>query len=309
MADPVIDLFPGFSTQRIATPAGEIFARIGGSGPPLLLLHGYPETHAMWHRLAPKLAPHFTVVAADLRGYGRSFIAPTLAGHESYSKRVMAADMVAVMAGLGFKAFSVVGHDRGARVTYRMMLDHPAVVTSGVLLDIMTTADLWETINRRQIMRMYHWPFLAQAAPLPERMIAGDPRGFLESRFQRGDAILPAWLEPAVLEDYWSAFSNPARVHATCEDYRAGATCDVVHDEADRAVGHTITSPLLVIWGTRGNLAETADPLDLWRRWCPHVSGQAVESGHFIPEEHPGAIITTVLPFLLNDGSRGGSSV
>ncbi len=299
MAGSPMDLFPSFSTQTIATPNGAMFARIGGSGPPLLLLHGYPETHAMWHRLAPTLARHFTVVAADLRGYGRSFIAPTVAGHETYSKRAMAADMVAAMASLGFKAFSVIGHDRGARVAYRMMLDHPTVVSRGVLLDIISTADLWDTINRRRIMRMYHWPFLAQAAPLPEHMIAGDSRRYLESRFKRGQAGLPGWLEPTVLEDYWSAFSDPARVHATCEDYRASATCDVIHDEADRAVGHTIVSPLLVIWGTHGNLADTAAPLDLWRRWCPHVSGQAVESGHFIPEENPEALVTTVLPFLL----------
>jgi haloacetate dehalogenase len=294
-----MDLFPGFATHQLATPAGEIFARVGGSGPPLLLLHGYPETHAMWHWLTPTLAKHFTVVAADLRGYGRSFVAPTVAGHDTYSKRAMATDMVAAMAALGFGAFAVMGHDRGARVTYRMMLDQPAVVTRGVLLDIITTADLWNTINLRRIMRMYHWPFLAQAAPLPERMIAGDPRWYLEGRFQRGAAQMPEWLAPAVLADYWAAFRDPARVHATCEDYRASATCDVTHDEADRAVGHTIAAPLLVIWGTRGNLTDTVDPLDLWRRWCPHVSGQAVESGHFIPEENPDAVITTVLPFLL----------
>jgi haloacetate dehalogenase len=292
------DLFPGFATHHVATPEGRIFARVGGAGPPLLLLHGYPETHAMWHRLAPTLAQHFTVVAADLRGYGRSFIAPTVPGHESYAKRAMANDMVAAMAALGFAQFALMGHDRGGRVSYRMLLDHPDVVTRCVLLDIITTADLWDTITLARIMRMYHWPFLAQPAPLPERMIGGDPRWFLDSRFARGADALPDWLEPAVLADYWAAFSDPARVHATCEDYRAGATCDVAHDAADRAVGHSIRAPLLIVWGTRGNLSETPDPLRLWRQWCPGVTGQAVESGHFIPEENPAAVLTAAVPFL-----------
>ncbi len=292
------DLFPGFATREIETPAGCIHARVGGNGPPLLMLHGYPETHAMWHRIAPALAADFTVVAPDLRGYGRSFIAPTVAGHETYSKRAMAADMVAAMAALGFRRFAVMGHDRGARVTYRMMLDHPSVVSRGVLLDIITTADLWATIDRSRIMRMYHWPLLAQPAPLPETLIGGDARDYLEGRFRRGGAALPAWLEPAVLEDYWQAFRDPARRHATCEDYRAGATCDVDHDAADVASGRTIDAPLLALWGTRGNLSDHADPLALWRRWAPCVQGHAIESGHFIPEENPDAVLEATREFL-----------
>jgi haloacetate dehalogenase len=290
--------FPGFIERNIAIPDGVIHVRVGGSGPPLLLLHGYPETHAMWHRTAPALAAQFTVVVADLRGYGQSFIAPTVDGHTTYSKRAMAADMVAVMANLGFPRFAVMGHDRGARVTYRMMLDHPATVTRAVLLDIITTADLWATIDRPRIMRMYHWPLLAQPAPLPEKLLDANPRDYLEGRFRRGGAELPRWLEPTILDAYWQAFRDPARRHATCEDYRASATCDVDHDTADRAAGRKIDAPLMVLWGTRGNLAEHADPLNLWRPWCPRVRGQAIDSGHFIPEENPSAVLAAATAFL-----------
>jgi haloacetate dehalogenase len=292
------DLFPGFRSETITTPNGDIFARIGGTGPPLLLLHGYPETHAMWHRLAPELAKPFTVVAADLRGYGRSFVAPTDATHEAYSKRAMAADMNAAMRHLGHERFAVMGHDRGGRVTYRLALDHPAAVTRVVLLDIITTLDLWATIDHSRMLRMYHWAFLAQNAPLPERMIGGDPRAYLEGRFSRGAATLPTWLDADVLEDYWTAFSDPARLHATCEDYRAGATCDLAHDQADRDASRVITAPVLCLWGTRGNLADTPDPLSLWRPWCLNLRGHAVDSGHFIPEENPAAVLAAVVPYL-----------
>jgi haloacetate dehalogenase len=297
MTKDVHGLFPGFAGRHVATPDGDVFARTGGSGPPLLLLHGYPETHAMWHRVAPALAQHFTVVAPDLRGYGRSFVAPNIAGHESYSKRAMARDMRAVMAALGYDTFALMSHDRGARVAYRMMLDHPGLVTRGVLLDIITSADLWATLTRTRIMRMYHWPFLAQPAPLPEKMINADARGFLEGRFRRGAAALPPWLDAAVLTDY-AAFCDPARVHASCEDYRAGATCDVDHDEADQAAGRTIACPVQLIWGVRGNLADTPDPLGLWQPWCQSITGQPVDSGHFIPEENPKALLDAALPFL-----------
>jgi haloacetate dehalogenase len=293
-----IDLFPGFARAELPTPAGTIFARVGGSGPPLLCLHGYPETHAMWHRVAPELARHFTVVCADLRGYGRSFVAPTVAGHETYSKRAMAADMVAAMAHLGLKQFSLLAHDRGARVAYRLALDHPDVVTRVALLDIITTHDLWATIDRARIMRMYHWAFLAQPAPLPERLIERDARDYLEGRFRRGAATVPAWLDPHVLDDYWLSFRDPTRLHASCEDYRAGATCDVDHDARDHAAKRMIKAPVRVVWGERGNLALTADPLALWRVWAPGVTGTAVDSGHFIPEENPKAMLASVLPFL-----------
>ena len=292
------DLFLGFRPRDIATPSGQMYALVGGSGPPLLLVHGYPETHAMWHHVAPVLAERFTVVAADLRGYGRSFIAPSVPGHESYAKRAMATDMVALMDHLGYARFAVMGHDRGARVTYRMMLDHPDAVTAGVLLDIISTADLWATIDRPRILRMYHWAFLAQPAPLPEHLIGADPRDYLDGRFRRGSKTLPTWLAPAALDDYRRMFDDPARRHATCEDYRAGATCDVDHDEADLATRRQIAAPLLCLWGTRGNLADTPDPLALWRRWCPHIEGQSIDSGHFIPEENPSALLAAVLPFL-----------
>jgi haloacetate dehalogenase len=293
------DLFAGFETRTVATPDGGIFARIGGAGPPLLLLHGYPETHAMWHQVASALARHFTVVAADLRGYGRSFIAPSVGGHRTYAKRTMAADMLAVMRALGHPQFAVMGHDRGARVTYRLLLDHPGVVTRAVLLDIMTTADFWATLDRRNALRMYHWMFLAQPAPLPEHLIGGDPLVYLEGRFRRGAPTMPGWLNPHVLADYAAAFRQSERRHATCEDYRAGATCDVDDDLADRAAGRSIAVPTRLLWGTRGNLAETADPLALWRPWCPDITGAAIDCGHFIPEEAPAALLADVLPWLL----------
>lgn len=286
-----VDLFPGFRALPVPTRDGDIFVRVGGSGPPLLLLHGYPETHAMWHRVAPELAKQFTVIAADLRGYGRSFVAPTVSDHASYSKRAMAADAIAVMTQLGFDRFAVMGHDRGARVTYRMALEHPACVTRAAVLDIIPTLDVWETLTRSHAMRMWHWTFLAQAAPFPEHLIDADPRDYLEGRFRRGGASLPDWLDRHVLEDYWTAFRDPDRLHATCEDYRAGATIDVTHDAADVAAGRTIGCPLFAMWGAHGNLQEQSDPLALWRRWCPHVEGRAVDSGHFIPEERPEAVI------------------
>ncbi len=308
------DLFPGFRTLDIDTPEGNIFARIGGSGPPLLLLHGYPETHAMWHAVAPTFAAHFTVVAADLRGYGRSFVAPSAADHRTYAKRAMAADMVVAMQQLGFDRFAVMGHDRGARVSYRLALDHPDAITRLVLLDILTTADVWATLDRRNALRMYHWMFLAQTSPLPEQLLAADPRDYLEGRFRRGTTTLPAWLDPRVLADYAAAFDQPARRRATCDDYRAGATIDVEHDLADQATGRTIIAPTQLLWGTRGNLVDIADPLALWRPWCQaisgreisgrEISGRAIDCGHFIPEEAPAELLAASLPFLQGQSQR-----
>jgi haloacetate dehalogenase len=206
--------------------------------------------------------------------------------------------MTAVMSALGFERFAIMGHDRGARVTYRLLLDDPGRVTRAVLLDIMSTADFWERLDRRHALRMYHWMFLAQAAPLPERLIDGDPRGYLEGRFKRGMATRPDWLDHHVFEDYRRAFDDPARRHATCEDYRAGSTCDVEHDLADRSAGRRITVPVRLLWGTRGNLADAADPLALWRPWCPSITGRAIDCGHFIPEEAPDALLADVMGWL-----------
>lgn len=292
-------LFPGFSARHVDGGAGKIFVRIGGDGPPVLLLHGYPETHAMWHGVAAELARDHTVVVADLRGYGRSFVPPSTDGGANYAKREMAADMVMVMAALGFLQFSVVGHDRGARVAYRMALDHPRKVRRLMLLDIITSYDIWTTLDITNAMRMWHWTFLAQPKPFPERWIASDPMGWVEERFKRGAASVPPWLDEAVLDDYRLSFVDPARLSATCDDYRAGAGIDVEHDADDLAADCRITCPTRVIWGQHGNLSDQPDPLGLWAKWVSGpLTGAMIDSGHFIPEENPGALLPDIRAFL-----------
>jgi haloacetate dehalogenase len=291
-------MFPGFSTRKVDGGAGDIFLRIGGNGPPLLLLHGYPETHAMWHKVAPVLAKDFTVVVPDLRGYGRSFLPPAADNGDAYAKREMAADMVMVMAAFGFVNFNVVGHDRGARVAYRMALDHPRKVRRLMLLDIITSYDIWTTLDIANAMRMWHWTFLAQPKPFPERWIAGDPMGWVEERFKRGKAQQPAWLDDAVLDDYRRSFLEPARVSATCDDYRAGASIDVEHDADDLATGRQIMCPTRVLWGEHGNLSDHTDPLALWQKWVSgDLTGGPIKSGHFIPEENPDDLVPDILSF------------
>jgi len=294
------DHFPGFDTRRIATAETEIHLRIGGAGPPLLCLYGFPETHAMWHRSAPALARHFTVVAADLRGYGASAVPPQDAPLSAYSKSAMGRDMAEVMAAIGFDRFAILAHDRGARAAYRLMLEHPATVSRAVLLDIVPTLDVWQSFaDPAAALVMSHWTFLAQATPLPETLIGAAPDHWLESRFVRAGAALPAWLDRDVYADYRRVHGDPERRRVHCNDYRAGATVDLEADLASRAAGQTIAAPLLVLWGSRGNLAPHADPLAAWRRWCPGVGGGPVASGHYIPEEAPDALLDAALPFLL----------
>ena len=227
--------FDGFESKRIPTPRGDVFARVGGDGPPLLLVHGYPETHLMWHPVAPALAERFTVVAADLPGYGDSFRPPVSDDHASHSKRALAADLVAAMAALGFDTFAVAGHDRGARVAYRMALDHPAVVTRLAVLDVVPTGEVWRRADATLALGYWHWAFLAQPAPLPERLISADPDGFWLAAerigLKPGDPRYP----DAVLRAYRAQLDDPAFVTAMCEDYRAGATIDRAHDDAEAA--------------------------------------------------------------------------
>jgi haloacetate dehalogenase len=295
-------LFPGFAQCRVHGGDGEIFVRTGGNGPPVLLLHGYPETHAMWHDLAPALARNHSVVVADLRGYGRSFIPTRATGGETMSKRALAADMVGVMAKLGHARFAVVGHDRGARVAYRMALDHQTCVARLMLLDVITSHDIWTSLDLRNAMRMWHWTFLAQPYPFPERWIASDPAGWVDERFKRGQANLPLWLEPAAIEDYRRMFADPARVAATCDDYRAGAGVDVTHDAHDLAQRRKIQCPTRLLWGKRGNLSDQKDPLALWAKWVAGpLSGAAIDCGHFIPEENAAATLREVTAFLSAD--------
>jgi haloacetate dehalogenase len=291
------DLFPGFSEQRIATATGvEIYVRIGGSGPPLLLLHGYPQTHVAWHKIAPELARHATIVVADLRGYGSSSAPVGDAGHATYSKRTMAEDCLAVMRALGHQQFAVAGHDRGGRVAYRLALDHPEAVTALIPVDIIPTAEVWRRTTAESMLKSYHWAFLAQPHPMPESLIAKDPVYYLEH-------TLKSWAKPrdlspfsdAALAHYRASFNDPARIHAMCEDYRAGASIDRQLDEADLAAGRKIGCPTFVLWA-RSYLA--GDPLAAWRGWSTNLSGASIDSGHFLAEENPQATLGALIPFL-----------
>ena len=292
------DLYPAFASHWIDAPAGRIFARSHGKGPPLLLLHGYPQTHVMWHRVAPALAERFTVVAMDLRGYGWSS-APRSNKGEAYSKRTMAEDAVAAMEQLGFVHFSVAGHDRGGRVGYRMALDHPGRVDKLVVLDIVPTYEMWSQMDAASAMNVYHWLFLAQPEPMPENLIGKAPIEYLEH-------TLASWMagrdlrafDARALNHYRASFNDPSRIHAACEDYRAGATIDHALDEADRAAGRKIAAPLLALWGDTGIPGKGKPPLDVWRDWADDVRGQAIASGHFLAEENPEATLAALLAFL-----------
>jgi haloacetate dehalogenase len=279
-----------FGTAVIETGETTIFVRRRGSGPPVLLLHGFPQTHLMWRDVAPRLAARFTVVCADLRGYGRSGCPASAPDHAPYAKRAMAADMVRVMERLGFPRFSVAGHDRGGRVAYRMALDHPDRIDRLAVLDVLPTETVWERADARFALGFWPWSLLAQPEPLPERILAA-----------AGDAIvddaLGGWGSPAavfppeVRAAYVDALSDPAHAHAICEEYRAAATIDRAHDRADRAAGRRIACPVLALWSARGALdtwyVDDSGPLALWAAWSDDVRGRALRAGHFFPEEAP----------------------
>lgn len=278
-------MFSGFSQHRANAKGVEINFRRGGNGPPLLLLHGYPQTHAMWHAVAPHLAQRHTVIAADLRGYGDSAKPAGDASHMTYSKRTMAKDMVDLMASLGWSRFSVAGHDRGGRVAYRMALDHPAVVAKLAVLDIVTTHTMWMSMNKATASGIYHWLFLSQPDGLPERMIGHDPEWYLRETLRRWTA--PGFtFAPEAMAEYVRCFRDPAAIHAACEDYRAGATVDFEHDSAD--VGqHKIACPVLALWGQTGIARRTGGVLGAWESWADDVRGQGIDCGHFLAEEAP----------------------
>jgi haloacetate dehalogenase len=272
-------MFEGFELAMIDTGEATIRVRRGGSGPPLLLLHGHPQTHAMWHLVAPRLTQDFTVVAPDLRGYGDSSKPLTTPDHEPYSKRAMARDQVALMGQLGFERFAVAGHDRGGRVAYRLALDHPERVTKLAVLDIIPTGEAFRRADMAFGLGYWHWFFLAQPAPLPENMIGGNP----ENYYFRGDRSSFA---PEALADYLRCCHDPATVHAMCEDYRAGATFDYQLDEAERGK-RRIACPVLALWGRQGALDRWYDVPAIWRDWADDVRGQALDCGHYLPEEAP----------------------
>ena len=275
-----MSLFEGFALDRIDTGEAVIRVRHGGSGPPLLLLHGHPQTHVMWHKVAPLLARDFTVVAPDLRGYGESSKPPTTPDHAPYSKRVMALDQIEVMRQLGFEQFFVAGHDRGGRVAYRLAFDHPRRVLKLATLDIIPTSEHFRRTHQDFALGYWHWFFLAQPAPLPENMIGANPDAY----YFHGRRHL---FDPEALDDYLRCVHNPETIHAMCEDYRAAATLDMQYDDADQQAKRKITCPLLTLWGKQGWLEKWYDVLEVWRDWSDDAHGQAINSGHYLAEEAP----------------------
>jgi haloacetate dehalogenase len=287
-------MFEGFERRRIASDSIEINTLVGGKGPPLLLLHGYPQTHVMWRKVAPALAERFTVVVTDLRGYGDSDKPAGDETHETYSKRRMALDQVNVMAELGFRDFQVAGHDRGARVTHRMCLDHPDRIRRACVMDIVPTHTIFATLNKQVAYGYYHWLFLSQPYDLPERLIGSDPGYFLERKLGHWSAGMGGF-EPESIAEYRRCFSDPATIHASCEDYRAAITIDLEHDEAD--FDRRIECPLLVLWGAKALMHKCYDVLDTWLAKARQPQGRALDSGHFLPEEAPEETLEAMTAF------------
>lgn len=292
---PVTDtLFPGFRLLDVATSGARIRVRTGGQGPALLLLHGYPQTHALWHKLADRLSRRFTLVCADLRGYGDSEKPPTDAEHAPYSKRAMAQDMAEVMTALGHQRFFVGAHDRGARVGHRLALDHPGRVARLATLDIAPTREMYAGTGDAFARAYWHWFFLIQPAPFPERMIGADPEAYWRKKCGSGSAGLSPFSKEA-LADYLGCFADPATIHASCEDYRAAATIDIRHDDEDG--GRKLEQPLLALWGEHGVIGRCFDPLALWRLRAADVRGHSLPGGHYLAEELPDAVAAEFLAF------------
>jgi len=284
-----LSLFPGFAAHAVDGAGARIHCVVGGSGPPFLLLHGYPQTHAMWHGIAPALARHYTVVCADLRGYGDSEKPDSGPPHATYSKRAMAADMVAVMRTLGFARFRLAGHDRGGRVAHRLCLDHADAVERVALLDISPTRIMFERTDQAFATAYYHWFFLIQPFDLPERLIGSDPAYYLAMKMKRWSAGETSFFDPRAWAEYERCFRDPATIHATCEDYRAAAAIDLVHDRAD--AHRRLRMPLLVLWGVKGVVNRLFDPLHDWRSVADDVRGTALTTGHYVAEEAPDATL------------------
>ena len=294
---PMTDLLAGFDERVVDVGGLRIRARRAGSGPPVLMLHGYPETLVMWHRVAPVLADGFEVVLADLRGCGGSDKPAPDPDNATYAKRTMALDQARLMEHLGHERFAVVGHDRGGRVAHRLALDHPGRVAAVAVLDIVPTLHMFEHVDRAMATEYVHWFFLARPDGLPERLIGADPDAWLESRFRgRHGGGMP--FDPAALDEYRRAFRDVATIRATCADYRAAATIDLEHDRADRAAGRMVRAPLLVLWGRRSYIGRAFEPAEAWRRYADTVSGAAIEADHYLAEEAPDAVLAALRPFL-----------
>ncbi|QHE85647.1 alpha/beta fold hydrolase [Hydrogenophaga sp. BPS33] len=285
-----------FASHTVVRDGVALHTRIGGEGPPLLLLHGHPQSMAMWHRVAPALAKHFTLVLMDLLGYGDSARPVATATHEAHGKREMALDAIAVMAHHGFDRFSVLAHDRGARVAHRLAVDHPAAVRSLLLLDIAPTLAMYAQTSEAFARAYWHWFFLIQPAPLPEALIDADPVRYVRSVMGSRHAGLSAF-DVGALAEYERCAARPGTAPSICEDYRASATIDLEHDRADIAAGRLLTQPLRVLWGEHGTVARCFDVMALWRERAHHVSGHALPCGHYIAEEAPERLVEEALSF------------
>ena len=291
-------MFTNFESKIVQTSQADIKTVIGGKGNPVLLLHGYPQTYFMWHKIADLLARDFTVVATDLRGYGDSSKPKGAADSSNYAKRVVARDQVEVMSQLGYEEFYLVGHDRGGRVAHRLTLDCPQKVKKLAVLDIVPTYQLYNTADREFATAYYHWFFLIQPFPFPERLIGAEPEYFLRTCLNNWSKI-PDAFTPEALAEYLRCFKDPAVIHGSCEDYRASAAIDLIHDERD--LGQKITCPLLVLWGSRGIIGKKYDVLASWRQRAVEVTGKAIDCGHFLAEEAPDLTYSSLREFLLSN--------
>ena len=287
---------PAFKTAEIDVADNKIFCRRYGQGPAILMVHGFPRTSLMWRFLAPKLAANHTVISVDLRAYGRSGIPNSTDDHAAYSKRAMAQELVGVMEQLGFPSFTVIGHDRGGRVAYRMALDHPKNVERLAVFDVIPILEAWSRSDARFAQTYWPWILLSQKEPLPERYLLGAPDAVFHNPFGQGT------FAGEILKEYVSTYRNPARVHGICEEYRAAATIDVEHDRADKRASRQIECPMLHLWAQGGPLdtfyMKEGGSLGIWRQWAPHVEGQPMKGGHFFPEENPEDTAAVVIPFL-----------
>lgn len=296
-----------FTARHITTNETQIFVTYGGSGPPILLLHGFPETHHMWRSVAPLLAEDFTVVMADLRGYGESSCPQSTEDHAPYSKRAMASDMVQVMQQLGFSQFAVIGHDRGARVAYRMALDHPDKVLQLVILDVLPIDTAWDMVDDRMMLGYWPWSLLAQPAPLPEHMLEATAAEVINNACDNWGSAADTFSDET-REIYTKALRSPEHIHAICEEYRAAATIDREHDKIDRQNDHTITCPTLLLWGADGALdiwyKEQGGPLELWKPIAPNIQGESIQGGHFFAEEAPSVLHQKLIHFLKSDDKK-----
>ena len=289
--------FDGFILEHVAVSAGTLRLRRGGSGPPLLLLHGNPQTHAMWHKVAPQLARQYSVVCPDLRGYGGSFKPPVSADHAAYAKRAMAQDMAELMAHFGHRTFLVGAHDRGARVAHRLAIDHPQRVEKLCVMDIIPTLEHFERADMRFGLGYYHWFWFAQPHPFPENVISAAPDAWWRAHTSR-EPKPPDFFDKEALADYMSAVHDPEMIRGMCEDYRAAAGIDLEHDRASRAAGEKIRCPLLVLWGRKAKIEAWYDALGVWRNYCSaEVTGGPVNSGHYLAEEAPGEVLERLSAF------------